>query len=525
MRAIRASLGSARGAIDLASIMVGVLVIGVIGSVIAVSVFAVIPWAQNSAAQQSLGSVRTAESVAFVKGDLVVPHRGYFTMSELVAAKLIQASDRTVVAVDTDHGCYVAVSRSATGKDFFSTSSSAEVAPFDSDVTDTVLGCVTDIRTAMDSLPASGGSGAVVIPPAPAGPVSLEVNSISRDATTGYLNIDVNVVAKDYGIAGAVCETASSYCAQVIEGTLVDGTKSILATVYTAGGAAAIYPHTENIVSSTFQGQVVSLRAYLFDGYHYTPAVQIGSPSVPINDPYKGATSSLAINSITRDPTTGFFNFDATLTANGYGLPDSACPSYGHYCTESLEATLADGSTTVLQADRVNGGEYATYPYTKRFTGSSYQGKIVSLRAFFQDGSVANGKQSTSAATPVTDPYSGAKATLVVNSISRDSTSHNFSFDVTLTANGFGQPDSACPNYANYCMRELEATLADGSTTQLSVVRVDGGSYAKYPNVDRITGSLPMSKVVAIRAYFHDASVGNGKQSSSATIPVSDSGP
>jgi type II secretory pathway pseudopilin PulG len=50
------------GAIDLASIMVGIIVIGLIGGVIAATVFAVIPWAQDNAAKQQLDSVASAES-------------------------------------------------------------------------------------------------------------------------------------------------------------------------------------------------------------------------------------------------------------------------------------------------------------------------------------------------------------------------------------------------------------------------------------------------------------------------------
>jgi len=50
------------GAIDLASIMVGIIVIGLIGSVIAATVFAVIPWAQNNAAKQQLDNVSSAQN-------------------------------------------------------------------------------------------------------------------------------------------------------------------------------------------------------------------------------------------------------------------------------------------------------------------------------------------------------------------------------------------------------------------------------------------------------------------------------
>ena len=62
-KTLMAALRGQNGAIDLASIMVGVLVIGIIGGVIAATVFAVIPWSQDQAAQADLGQVRQAEGV------------------------------------------------------------------------------------------------------------------------------------------------------------------------------------------------------------------------------------------------------------------------------------------------------------------------------------------------------------------------------------------------------------------------------------------------------------------------------
>jgi hypothetical protein len=59
---LQAAFTNEDGAIDLASIMVGIIVIGLIGGVIAATVFAVIPWAQDNAAKQQLDSVASAES-------------------------------------------------------------------------------------------------------------------------------------------------------------------------------------------------------------------------------------------------------------------------------------------------------------------------------------------------------------------------------------------------------------------------------------------------------------------------------
>jgi type II secretory pathway pseudopilin PulG len=59
---VKAAFTNEDGAIDLASIMVGIIVIGLIGGVIAATVFAVIPWAQDNAAKQQLDSVASAQS-------------------------------------------------------------------------------------------------------------------------------------------------------------------------------------------------------------------------------------------------------------------------------------------------------------------------------------------------------------------------------------------------------------------------------------------------------------------------------
>jgi type II secretory pathway pseudopilin PulG len=65
MHRIYKTLHSSKAAIDLASIMVGVIIIGLIGGVIAATVFAVIPWSQDKAAKQQLDSIHTAQNAAY----------------------------------------------------------------------------------------------------------------------------------------------------------------------------------------------------------------------------------------------------------------------------------------------------------------------------------------------------------------------------------------------------------------------------------------------------------------------------
>jgi hypothetical protein len=115
------ALRNENGAIDLASIMVGVIVIGVIAGVIAATVFAVIPWAQDQAASQSLDAVVTAQSVSYAfaaeAGTAV-----YDDEAGLAADDLIQLSDTIVIELGTDSESYTAYSLSATGNAFSTTS-------------------------------------------------------------------------------------------------------------------------------------------------------------------------------------------------------------------------------------------------------------------------------------------------------------------------------------------------------------------------------------------------------------------
>lgn len=111
------------GAIDLASIMVGVLVIGLIGGVIAATVFAVIPWAQDAAAKHQLESIHTAENAYFGFSSASLSslpvgakQNSFAASAELEMAGLLAQNKNYCAAVPTDSKTYSAYSLSATGK-------------------------------------------------------------------------------------------------------------------------------------------------------------------------------------------------------------------------------------------------------------------------------------------------------------------------------------------------------------------------------------------------------------------------
>jgi surface protein len=113
------------GAIDLASIMVGVIVIGLIGGVIAATVFAVIPWTQDNAAKQQLDSIVQAENAYFGLSaanpsplPAGTPANSFGKSAELANAKLLITGPRYCVITPDDKKSYTGYSQSASGAIF-----------------------------------------------------------------------------------------------------------------------------------------------------------------------------------------------------------------------------------------------------------------------------------------------------------------------------------------------------------------------------------------------------------------------
>jgi surface protein len=122
---LRRKIDNERGAIDLASIMVGIIVIGLIGSVIAATIFAVIPWAQDNATKQQLDNIVTAEN-AYMGYSSVTPSmliagartNSYGSSNELEVANVLRQSKNYCVIATPDGKGYDAYAKSASKKVF-----------------------------------------------------------------------------------------------------------------------------------------------------------------------------------------------------------------------------------------------------------------------------------------------------------------------------------------------------------------------------------------------------------------------
>lgn len=163
---------SSKGAADLSSIMVGVTIVGVLGGVIAATVFVAIPWAQDNATKQQLESVATAQaayagttapitgfSLTSLKPTVIDNAARYGSLQELNDKKLfkitmlegsstVQADGKLCVVADDVKG-YEAAAISDTGKVFSITSADTTPVQINSGVTclGTVVGGKVDPST------------------------------------------------------------------------------------------------------------------------------------------------------------------------------------------------------------------------------------------------------------------------------------------------------------------------------------------------------------------------------------------
>lgn len=170
---VRDAFKNEEGAIDLASIMVGIIVIGLIGGVIAATVFTVIPWAQDNAAKQQLESIHSAQNAFF--GLSSDPSRAltagqkvnsFGDSAALSAAGLMQTGNTYCTTTLSSGKDYIVFAKSGSNKVFAAKNSSKTAS-----IADTTFPCVDGVFKS-ELLSSSYAStlpdldGAAVTPPA-----------------------------------------------------------------------------------------------------------------------------------------------------------------------------------------------------------------------------------------------------------------------------------------------------------------------------------------------------------------------
>jgi len=210
---------SSKGAIDLASIMVGIVIIGIVGGLIAATVFAVIPWTQDNAAKHQLEAAHTAESVftgmsmtgdtpvgsivnASAKADAAPTGTSYGNKQELDAGgylKAVESLTKLCVTTQDEGANYSAAIRSDTGNFFVSTNlkPTPEKVEASSVAANSIIqGCI-----------AAGQPMGIAVPPVVLPPVSGACVPSSESGATAWSITDSTLRSR---IAGSLGKDASS---------------------------------------------------------------------------------------------------------------------------------------------------------------------------------------------------------------------------------------------------------------------------------------------------------------------------
>lgn len=118
LHSFRSRLRSTSGIIDLASVMVGMIVLGIVSSIATVSILGVVRFSQDETAQGNVHATRTSELAARVAA------REFLPVANLIAGGYAISRPTLTVSTDANRTCYLAVSASKTGTVYFGSSAS-----------------------------------------------------------------------------------------------------------------------------------------------------------------------------------------------------------------------------------------------------------------------------------------------------------------------------------------------------------------------------------------------------------------
>jgi hypothetical protein len=422
-RNFRSALRSNTGAIDLASIMVGVIVIGVIAGVIAATVFAVIPWAQDKAASASVDSVGLAESVARVNSDRYNP------MAQLISDQMIQKQSTVTAITDAAGSCYISASKSSTGAIFYGTSKAPGATKYVPNVTEAATSWCAPFSTILSDF-----AGA----PAAAGTSSdrLEAAQAAYFAANGSYTADVSALEALTGtpilVSGEsmkiVRSILPSYTNLIPDGSLEAGSAS---SRFSGGQAGATF------AAGTDGGA---------DGSSYVRMTQATAGNLD-------AVSSIYLAALPVSSTSVAAHAQQNqLSANG-----------NYTLTAKLRTSMASlgGLTMKAQFFNASGTSLGTLGTNRSITAVAGAWTIAGGNL---SGAIPTGAASMKAIVSTTN-WVGAGAKIDIDSISITSGNHNFTSSDSTKPERFGFPSWFQSRAGGYVAM---IRAADGTTTAVT---------------------------------------------------------
>ena len=109
-------------------------------------------------------------------------------------------------------------------------------------------------------------------------------------------------------------------------------------------------------------------------------------------------------------------------------------------------------------------------------------------------------------------------ASISVTSISRDASTGNLNYDVTVSSSSYALPGETCESTSSSCYVYLVGTRPDGSVIYLDFTTIAAGTSATYPMNQRFQGSIRTSQIASVYGYIS----GSGASQTSPVVAVSD---
>lgn len=483
-------LRSIRGAFDLTSILVGVVVVGILTAGVFAAVFGVIPFAQDNASRQDLSAARTAQGVAKAKDGK------YEGTEALKNAGYLSGTPRLAVGADADGTCWVGIVNSSSGAAFYTTSAATDPAPYTTAI-DT--GCLSTAEQK-----ALAGSAGVIpaIEMTYASSWGKNNNGEAGNGTVTQSTVPTDVLSTDV-LANKVLTTVSAgnnhscavaggaaYCwgsnakGQLGDGSTVNSTVPVAVT-----GLPANKTVTDVSAGQTHTCAVAGGAAYCWgDNLHgYLGNNSLTSSSLPV-----AVTGVLADKTVT-DVSTGVFHTCAAAGGAAYCWGSNTQGQLGNDSTVNSSVPVTVTTTGVL-ADKtvttVSSGGY----HTCTDTGGAAYCWGYNSKGQLGDNSI------TQSNVPVT--VTGALTGKTVTSVEAG---------IRHTC--------AVANGAAYCWGEnAYGELGNNSTTQSNfpvAVSTEGVLFGK--TVTAVSSGLGLSCAIADGAAYCWGSNPNGKLGNNST--------